>query len=71
MDPIKTLPKPSKSIHWMYQANWDDSEAMIRPSCWLDIWILSQKLGWLSWIFYMPHKPNQPVTNHGSNKNSS
>jgi hypothetical protein len=44
-DPIKTLPKPSKSIHCMYQANWDDSEAMIRPSCWLDIWILYPKVG--------------------------
>jgi hypothetical protein len=45
MDPIKTLPKPSKSIHWMYQVIWDDFEAMIWPSCWSDIWILSQKLG--------------------------
>jgi hypothetical protein len=48
MDPIITLHMPSKSIHWMYQVIWDDFEAMIWQSCWLDIWILSQKFGWLS-----------------------
>jgi hypothetical protein len=32
----------------MYQVNWDGFEAVIWLSCWLVIWILSQKLGWPS-----------------------
>jgi hypothetical protein len=32
MDAMKTLPKPSKIIHWMNWVSWDGFEAMIWPS---------------------------------------